>query len=163
MPNLNRSVSSDPEDARRKYCRCAFEDPVREMRSVLNSSNCCGARRPASVFAVGVTALYVRKERCQYKCRNVLAFLDNRRFAAVAHFQPLQISLRRAWFPKNFQKIGLTTIFANVKPPSISDRIVSVRLRGGSLGGSIQLTTSHSSFPAFSVSVWFGMRSGRCA
>jgi hypothetical protein len=105
------------------------------MRSVLNSSNCCGARRRTSVFAFGVTALYVRKERCQYKCRNVLAFLDNRRFAAVAHFQTLQISLRGPGFQKSFQKIGLTTIFANVKPPSIRDRIVSVRLWGGSLGG----------------------------
>jgi hypothetical protein len=106
MPNFNRSVSSDPENARRKYCRCAFEDPVREMRSVLKSSNCCGARRPASVFAFGVTALYVRKERCQYKCRNVLAFLDNRRFAAVAHFQTLQISLRGPGFQKTSKKLA---------------------------------------------------------
>jgi hypothetical protein len=62
---------------------------------------------------------------------------------------------------QKFQKIDLTTIFANVKCPAIGDRIVSVRLRGGALGGRIQRTISHSSFPAFSVLLGSGMRSGR--
>jgi len=132
------------------------------MRRVANSSNCCGPRRLASVFAFGVTALYVRKKRCQYKCRNVLAFLGSGVFAAVTHFKYCKSRYQEPGFRK-FQKIDLTTIFANVKPPPIGDRIVSVRLRGGFLGGSIQLTISHSSFPAFSVSIWSGIRSGRCA
>lgn len=49
-------------------------------------------------------------------------------------------------------KNDLTTLFANVRCPAISDRIVSVQRRGGSLGSGIRLTIFHSSFPSFSVS-----------
>lgn len=75
MPNLNRAFSSIRKTRVENTADADLKTPVCEMRGVLNSSDCCGARHPASVFSFGVTALYVRKERCQYKCQNVLAFL----------------------------------------------------------------------------------------
>lgn len=79
--------------------------------------------------------MYDRKERCQYKCQNVLAFLRIARSATITHFKVWQL---RSRIPVS-EKFDLTTIFANVTPQAFDDRIVSVLWRGSSLEGGIQL------------------------
>jgi len=91
--------------------------------------------------------LYDRKERCQYKCQNVLAFLE---ITIRGHYALSNIA--KSQQKLGFRKIDLTTIFANVTSPSILSPNRFGALEWQALGGSIQLTISHLSCSGFSVS-----------
>src|SRR5579872_3680500 len=52
MPNISLSFFFDPEDICPTYGGCGFEDPVCEMRGVLNPSNRGCVRHPVSIIFI---------------------------------------------------------------------------------------------------------------
>jgi len=89
-------------------------------------------RRSASIFSLGVAALYVRKDHCQHKTPKRSGTGSDSLFEARAFFK---ICITPQQKP-GFRKIGLTRIFTGDTGRGICNRIVSVwgALRG-SVGG----------------------------
>lgn len=116
--------------------------PLRAGLSFPRKAKCRTSTKASFPFGVG--ALYVRVEGCQYKCQNVLAF------ARIIRYR-LEIWKNRSrnWVLKNWLDNNYCGCY-------IPKHWVAESFRyawgGGPLRGSLQLTISRSSCPAFSVS-----------